>query len=153
MAGKTSAAKTAAAKTEETTAPVAETVLTIEEATARIETLETELEAANAIIAEQAEKLEAPCACGNTEVEALKARLAEFEANAQKASVITKEVPGTYKSKEHKKEIRFLPGFLKTRIGQELIPSEDLIKNKGGKYTEELDRLIEIGYGGIEEVK
>ena len=153
MAGKASAAKKEAAKTEETTAPVAETVLTIEQATARIETLETELEAANAIIAEQAAKLEAPCECGNTEVEALKARLAEFEANAQKASVITKEVPGTYKSKKHNVEIRFKPGFINTRIGHEIIASAELIKNSKGIYTEELDRLIEIGYGGIEIVK
>lgn len=126
------------ANVEETTVATVdaqETVLTIEEAMAKIETLETELVAANEVIASQA------------------TLLAENEANASKASVITKEVAGTYKSKEHKVEIRFKPGYLKTRIGHEIIPSEDLILNKGGKYTEELDRLIEIGYGGIEEVK
>lgn len=87
----------------------------------------------------------------------LEATVAEKDAEIIKiqseTTNLTKEVPGTYKSKKHKVTVRFRKGFVNTRYKGGIIPSSELIKNEDGKYTEFLDHLIEIGFGGFQKVK
>lgn len=124
---------------------------TIEDALVIIENLNTELAASN----EVAEALKKVVGEQTNELDQIKANHAkELDAVQAKVQNITKNVPGTYKSKEHNKTIRFKDGFVNTRVSPEtIVSSAELIKNRGGKYTDFLDRLIAVGYGGIEEVK
>lgn len=64
---------------------------------------------------------------------------------------ILKEVPGTFKS-TNGKTYRFKKGALKTRLAnqQNLVDSEELIKDKA--HHPYLEKLIEVGYGLLEEV-
>ena len=116
-----------------------------------VENLNTELEASN----EVAEALKAVNEEQANELDQIKANHAiEMDSVQAKVQNITKNVPGTYKSKAHNKTIRFKDGFVNTRVNPEtIVPSAELIKNKGGNYTDFLDRLIAIGFAGIEEVK
>jgi C4-type Zn-finger protein len=127
-------------------------------------TLEDALVAIEALKSNHAAELEASqkvAEAAQKEVEELTTELGlikekhakELDEAKDQVRKFTKSVPGTYKSKDHNVTIRFKDGHVKTRVKGELVLSEDLIKNKGGKHTEFLDHLIEIGYGGIEEVK
>lgn len=113
---------------------------------AKTENKELTLESAIERIAE----LEAVIVEKDQEIESLKNTVNETSHVIEKKLHI---VPGTYKSKEHGVTIKFKDGFTKTRVGGEIIASSEIIKNKGGIYTEFLDNLIKIQYGGIEEVK
>lgn len=63
------------------------------------------------------------------------------------------QIPGTYKA-EDGRVFKFKDGFKIVHIvGRDKMNSEELIKNKGGKYTEVMEELIAMGYGGLEEVK
>jgi antitoxin component YwqK of YwqJK toxin-antitoxin module len=86
------------------------------------------------------------------ENESLKAEVAELKLVSDKVSKKTNVVPGTYKSKAHKKTIRFKDGMVQTNVNGHLVDSAEVIKNKDGKYTEVLDFFIEVGAGVIEIV-
>jgi chromosome segregation ATPase len=86
------------------------------------------------------------------ENETLKSENAELKLLAEKGAKVAKAIPGTYKSKLHKKEIRFKDGMLKTAIDGKLVDSAEVIKNEGGKYTKVLDFFIEVGASVIEIV-
>lgn len=90
------------------------------------------------------------------QVAALEAEIADLKAELLAAqsdnSVFTKAVPGKYKSKEHKKTVRFKKGYLKTRVNGVLMDSAEIIANPE-KYASFLDNLIKIGYAGLEEVE
>lgn len=88
-----------------------------------------------------------------SKVEALESENADLKLQLQKEVVTSRAVPGTYKSKKHKKEIRFKDGARKTRVGTEVIDSAELIENVDGKYSDVLDRLIELGASTIEVIK
>lgn len=115
-----------------------------------IEKLQSEVTASNDLVEKSSKELEK----AQKEIDSLKAKHSK-ELDKAKAGVkkITKSVDGIYKSEKHGKTIKFKDGFVKTRVKDTIVDSEDLIKNKGGENTEYLDYLIEIGYGGIEEVK
>lgn len=116
-----------------------------------VETLTAELTASKTIIDSAKTAVEDITA----EMDALKEKHAEeLAALKSEVSAITKEVAGTYTSKKHKgKVIKFKTGFVNTRVNGSIVPSKDIIENKGGEYSAFLDNLIAIGYNGIEEVK
>ena len=123
---------------------------TLEDALVIIEHLNAELTASNEV-AEAAKKAAEEM---SAELDAIKANhAAQLDAVQEKVQEITKSVPGTYKSKKHNVTIRFKDGFVKTRVKDVIIPSAELLKNKGGDFTDFLDNLIAIEYGGIEILK
>jgi hypothetical protein len=89
-------------------------------------------------------------------IAALTAKNAELEAKVSELESaneeFTKTVPGTYTSKEHKVTVKFKDGYINTFVKSVKVTSKEVIANKGGAYTEFLDRMIEIGYAGLEEV-
>jgi DNA repair exonuclease SbcCD ATPase subunit len=118
--------------------------ITLEEAKAEITALKGQLETLANTPFELQEALE--------EIETLKSENAELKLLAEKGAKVAKAIPGTYKSKLHKKEIRFKDGMLKTAIDGKLVDSAEVIKNEGGKYTKVLDFFIEVGASVIEIV-
>ena len=118
--------------------------ITLEEAKAQIKALTDQLEALAETPAKLQEALE--------ELEALRTENADLKLVAEKGAKAAKAIPGTYKSKKHKKEIRFKDGMLKTSVNGQLVDSAEVIKNKDGKYTDVLDFFIEVGASVIEIV-
>ena len=118
--------------------------ITLEEAKAEIAALKSQL----VELAELPSQLQMAL----EENESLKAEIAELKLVTDKVSQKTNVVPGTYKSKAHKKTIRFKDGMVKTNVNGHLVDSAEVIKNKDGKYTEVLDFFIEVGAGVIEIV-
>jgi DNA repair exonuclease SbcCD ATPase subunit len=118
--------------------------ITLEEAQAEILALKGQLAELATTPAQLQEALE--------EIETLKSENAELKLLAEKGAKVAKAIPGTYKSKLHKKEIRFKDGMLKTAIDGKLVDSAEVIKNEGGKYTKVLDFFIEVGASVIEIV-
>ncbi len=118
--------------------------ITLEEAKAEIAALKSQL----VELAESPSKLQTAL----EENESLKAEIAELKLVTDKVSQKTNVVPGTYKSKAHKKTIRFKDGMVKTNVNGHLVDSSEVIKNEDGKYTEVLDFFIEVGAGVIEIV-
>ena len=139
--------------------------ITLEEAKAEItvlsaqrEGLKANLEAAQkeveALKEQMLHLLEAPVELQKAleELEALRTENADLKLVAEKGAKAAKAVPGTYKSKKHKKEIRFKDGMLKTSVNGQLVDSAEVIKNKDGKYSDVLDFFIEVGASVIEIV-
>jgi regulator of replication initiation timing len=118
--------------------------ITLEEAKAEIAALKSQL----VELAESPSQLQTAL----EENESLKAEIAELKLVTDKVSQKTNVVPGTYKSKAHKKTIRFKDGMVKTNVNGHLVDSTEVIKNEDGKYTEVLDFFIEVGAGVIEIV-
>jgi hypothetical protein len=118
--------------------------ITLEEAKAEIAALKSQL----VELAESPSQLQTAL----EENESLKAEIAELKLVTDKVSQKTNVVPGTYKSKAHKKTIRFKDGMVKTNVNGHLVDSIEVIKNEDGKYTEVLDFFIEVGAGVIEIV-
>jgi DNA repair exonuclease SbcCD ATPase subunit len=118
--------------------------ITLEEAKAEITALKGQLAELATTPAQLQEALE--------EIETLKSENAELKLLAEKGAKGAKAIPGTYKSKLHKKEIRFKDGMLKTAIDGKLVDSAEVIKNEDGKYTKVLDFFIEVGASVIEIV-
>jgi hypothetical protein len=118
--------------------------ITLEEAKAEIAALKIQLELLVNTPFQLQEALERN--------ESLKAEIAELKLVTDKVSQKTNVVPGTYKSKAHKKTIRFKDGMVKTNVNGHLVDSSEVIKNEDGKYTEVLDFFIEVGAGVIEIV-
>lgn len=94
------------------------------------------------------------------EIEALKEELAGAKTEVSKH---TKEVEGSFKylgteSKMKNKTFRFKKGHLSVRLpkalhanfGSEPVAAADLISDK--KFKEAMNHLVEIGFGGLEEV-
>ena len=118
--------------------------ITLEEAKAEIEALKSQL----VELAESPSQLQTAL----EENESLKAEIAELKLVSDKVSKKTNVVPGTYKSKAHKKTIRFKDGMIQTNVNGHLVDSAEVIKNEDGKYTDVLDFFIEVGAGVIEIV-
>jgi chromosome segregation ATPase len=111
--------------------------------------LKTELQSANELTEKAQKELEKSI----NSVDGLKKKhTKELDAVKKGVKNITKSVDGVYKSEKHGVTIKFKDGYVKTRTKDGIVSSEEIIENKGDKYTEFLDHLIGIGYGGIEEV-
>lgn len=118
---------------------------TPEELQALVAEQKAEIEALNGQLALTAESV--------AKVDALETENAELKLLVSKETLVSKAVPGTFKSKKHGVTIRFKDGARKTRVGLDVIDSAELMKNEGGKYTDALNHLIELGASFIEVVE
>lgn len=106
----------------------------------------------NKLIAEHKEALAKKDEAHAAEIEELKEAHANEIASLQKeAAKELNVVPGTFKADDGTK-YRFKKGFVKTRTQKHgIVDSSELISN--ADYREEMEHLIEVGYGGLEVVE
>lgn len=78
------------------------------------------------------------------EIESLKVEMAAFAKEDNRGIVV-----GEFKS-DNGKTYGFKRGFTKVKINGETIESEDFFKKENAS---EMERLIEIGFGGLEVIK
>lgn len=92
----------------------------------------------------EVEELNAVLTSNEEEIEGLNEQIEQLKGENAKA---TGEVPGTYTAKS-KKVYRFKKGVFRARIKGEIVESVDLLKD-----SKQMEHLISIGAGIIEEVK
>ena len=97
--------------------------------------------------------LEAEIAAQVTLIAEKDATIAQLEKGVKVVEVPQNTVPGKYKSELHGVTVKFKTGFVKMRTPEGLVESKEIMKNKGGQWSDFMDNLIGIGFGGFEIVQ
>lgn len=139
------------ATNKELEAKVKELIAVIAEKDAKIESLNAHPKGSSNQD-ERVAELEANITAKDAQIAEKDAVIIQLEKGVKVVEVPKNTVPGKYKSELHGVTVKFKTGFVKMRTPEGLVDSKEIIKNKGGEYTDFLDNLIAISFGGFEIV-